>query len=102
MAGIVLEDNCHLLAGMLVSVLRAASFKGRTLTADNSLRIRIGELIELTKEPSKLAAEEGPGKHPLNSKTRNVNLSDDSHSNFLLNLPTGKEAHPQDPQSQVI
>src|SRR5580704_8384752 len=54
---------------------------------------RIGELIELTRESSKLAAREGPRKHPLNSKTSNVNLSDESHSNFLLNLPTGKEAH---------
>ena len=39
MAGIVLED-WHLLLRIPVSVLRAASFKGRTLTADNSLRIR--------------------------------------------------------------
>ena len=101
MAGIVLEDDWHLLLRIPVSVLRQPLLRGgrspRILASD-----RIGELIELTKEPSKLAAEEGPGKHPLNSKTRNVNLSDDSHSNFLLNLPTGKEAHPQDPQSQVI
>jgi hypothetical protein len=40
---------------------------------DKSLPNRIGELIELTRESSKLAAGQGPRKHPLNSRGTNRN-----------------------------
>src|SRR3977135_2928816 len=61
---------------------------------------RVGELIALTRKSSQFTAGKGPRKHPLNSQTRYVNLSDQSGSNFLLNLPTGKEAHPKPPNPQ--